>query len=493
MKVGALFATFKELEEKIKEYETSKFITLQKRDSCLLSKAVTKYPRASKGNQDLKYYFIEYACSKGGKRFKSRGKAIRKSSTMYEGCPMKIKLVLTEDGKHLRCKLLHDQHNHDRNKDTYKHFAKKRKLEIEDQKEVQQLLKLRANPKDVQNYIMQKTGKIVLTKDIRNIKYVAKLPLKSNNLENIVSILSKNEGSIVEIAHDQDVIDENINSNNNYNYASQIPEEMEGEILLEDIELSEEREISEGKLLLEDIELSEEREITEGEMLSKAIELSEKREIKEAEILADDIELTKEREIPEGEILPEDKKLSQDYASQIPEEMEGEILLEDIELSEGKLLLEDIELSEEREISEGEMLSKAIELSEKREIKEAEILAGDIDVSNEKKIPEEEILSDDIELSQEKEIPLKININMTNNNDKKGITGNRYVLSEITLPPKMVKCGRPKGASHLCPDPICTVQESHIYCSTRKGRESHTYCSVRKERESANYGSVRTG
>ncbi|XP_031329334.1 protein FAR1-RELATED SEQUENCE 5-like isoform X1 [Photinus pyralis] len=204
MKEGALFATLEQLEQEIKEYEATNYVTLQKRDSCLLSKAVKKYPRAARGNRNLKYYYVEYTCSKGGKRFKSRGKAIRKSSTMYEGCPMKIKFVLAEDGKHLLCKLLHDQHNHIRNKDAYKHFAKKRKLDSEDQKEVQQLLKLRANPKDVQNYIMQKTGKIILSKDIRNIKYVTRLPLKSNDLEKIVSILSENEGCAVEIAHDQE-------------------------------------------------------------------------------------------------------------------------------------------------------------------------------------------------------------------------------------------------------------------------------------------------
>ncbi|XP_031355793.1 uncharacterized protein LOC116180099 [Photinus pyralis] len=211
MKEGALFATLEQLEQEIKEYEATNYVTLQKRDSCLLSKAVKKYPRAARGNRNLKYYYVEYTCSKGGKRFKSRGKAIRKSSTMYEGCPMKIKFVLAEDGKHLLCKLLHDQHNHIRNKDAYKHFAKKRKLDSEDQKEVQQLLKLRANPKDVQNYIMQKTGKIILSKDIRNIKYVTRLPLKSNDLEKIVSILSENEGCAVEIAHDQEDISRIVN------------------------------------------------------------------------------------------------------------------------------------------------------------------------------------------------------------------------------------------------------------------------------------------
>ncbi|KAB0801741.1 hypothetical protein PPYR_03927 [Photinus pyralis] len=116
MKEGALFATLEQLEQEIKEYEATNYVTLQKRDSCLLSKAVKKYPRAARGNRNLKYYYVEYTCSKGGKRFKSRGKAIRKSSTMYEGCPMKIKFVLAEDGKHLLCKLLHDQHNHIRNK-----------------------------------------------------------------------------------------------------------------------------------------------------------------------------------------------------------------------------------------------------------------------------------------------------------------------------------------------------------------------------------------
>ncbi|CAH0547102.1 unnamed protein product [Brassicogethes aeneus] len=82
--------------------------------------------------------------------------------------------------------------------------------------------------------------------------------------------------------------------------------------------LSKERDLIEkGEILLEDIELSEEREISEGEMLSEAIELSEKREIKEAEILAGDIDVSEEKKIPEEEILsydrifPDNKKRSQ--------------------------------------------------------------------------------------------------------------------------------------------------------------------------------------
>ena len=62
---------------------------------------------------------------------------------------------------------------------------------------------MKDNSKDAQNYIMSKTNKTVTLKDVRNIKPIAKAPLNTNKLEEIMPKLIQ-EGDSVKIFRNSD-------------------------------------------------------------------------------------------------------------------------------------------------------------------------------------------------------------------------------------------------------------------------------------------------
>jgi zinc finger SWIM domain-containing protein 3 len=80
MEVGAVFHSFQEANEYVTNYCQKHFIPVYIRDSKTLDGAKkTKPHRVNGSNLSLKYYFVLYAYSHGGRKFKSCGKAIRKS------------------------------------------------------------------------------------------------------------------------------------------------------------------------------------------------------------------------------------------------------------------------------------------------------------------------------------------------------------------------------------------------------------------------------
>ena len=71
--VGELFISYRQLEEKVKIYEKSKFVQLGHRDSRTLETAKKRVPKRVDGaNKDLKYYSIHFACVFGGKKYKNK-------------------------------------------------------------------------------------------------------------------------------------------------------------------------------------------------------------------------------------------------------------------------------------------------------------------------------------------------------------------------------------------------------------------------------------
>ena len=64
-------------------------------------------------------------------------------------------------------------------------------------------MQMKDNSKDAQNYIMSKTNKTVTLKDVRNIKPIAKAPLNTNKLEEIMPKLIQ-EGDSVKIFRNSD-------------------------------------------------------------------------------------------------------------------------------------------------------------------------------------------------------------------------------------------------------------------------------------------------
>ena len=73
--VGDCFDSLHAVEEKIRQYESIKFVKFWKREARTIEAARKRVSRDL--NPDLKYYEIKYCCIHGGQKFKSQGKGMR--------------------------------------------------------------------------------------------------------------------------------------------------------------------------------------------------------------------------------------------------------------------------------------------------------------------------------------------------------------------------------------------------------------------------------
>ena len=78
LNIGQTFASFKELQSFIKEYEHKNFVNLTYRDAKTLEGRRKLAPnRVTGANTNLKYYSIWACCSFGGKKFTKKGENVR--------------------------------------------------------------------------------------------------------------------------------------------------------------------------------------------------------------------------------------------------------------------------------------------------------------------------------------------------------------------------------------------------------------------------------
>ena len=75
--VGYRFSTYQMLRDKISEYEKSNFVQLWKREARTIDAAKKRTVRYLKPHQE--YYQLKLCCIRGGRKFKSEGKGIRKN------------------------------------------------------------------------------------------------------------------------------------------------------------------------------------------------------------------------------------------------------------------------------------------------------------------------------------------------------------------------------------------------------------------------------
>lgn len=100
------YSEFDSLEEHnkfIKKYEQENYIQLWKIDCRTIKRMQSVCPKKLINyNLELQYYSLNYACSKGGKKFKSKSTGVRRSATFKENCSMQLKVVISEDGQKLK-------------------------------------------------------------------------------------------------------------------------------------------------------------------------------------------------------------------------------------------------------------------------------------------------------------------------------------------------------------------------------------------------------
>ena len=90
-------------------------------------------------------------------------------TTFKKDCPFFIKLTTTEDGSSLVVTDMCEDHNHEVHKNLFKFLPRQRHLSKEEKDEVEEMIRVNANKKLLQQHVMEKTGKTVILKDLHNI------------------------------------------------------------------------------------------------------------------------------------------------------------------------------------------------------------------------------------------------------------------------------------------------------------------------------------
>ena len=102
----------------------------------------------------------------------------------------------------LEIKSLDEQHNHETNKELFRNLWQQRKLVDEEKENIRQMLDMKANKKIIQSNIMQATGKVVLMKDILNMKVTNNKESDLTTLQKAVNELTKVNGAFVKLQTD---------------------------------------------------------------------------------------------------------------------------------------------------------------------------------------------------------------------------------------------------------------------------------------------------
>ncbi|KAK0066452.1 mastermind-like protein 2 [Biomphalaria pfeifferi] len=169
IEVGAEFNTYEDLTNAIKAYEAANFVNLIIRDTRRVESAAKRNQRKCY-NAAIKYSDISYCCTYGGKKYVSHSTGKRIHKTIKQSCPFSLKVRATVDGQRLFVREMSSLHNHEISEAEFRLHPKQRKLDIDSQEEIANLLCMEPDKKLLRDRLMQITGKVILMKDIHNIK-----------------------------------------------------------------------------------------------------------------------------------------------------------------------------------------------------------------------------------------------------------------------------------------------------------------------------------
>eukprot|EP00111_Clytia_hemisphaerica_P013808 TCONS_00040644-protein len=195
--VGERFSSFEELERKLKIYKEENATELYKVNTRSLENAVKRKSITTDKNinSDLRYYELNYRCVEGGK-CSSRSTGKRKTKTFKKECPFIIKFGADEDAQTLVVKSIKDEHNHQLDKNLFRHYTSQRKVPKDVKKKAADRLKAKANKKIVRLQMSRESGKVVTMRDVHNLAYQTKKEHQNsrNDLEEVIKILKEEFG-----------------------------------------------------------------------------------------------------------------------------------------------------------------------------------------------------------------------------------------------------------------------------------------------------------
>ena len=198
--VGQRISDLEELNRLKENYENRHYCELRKRDVRYLSAAAKRTPkRVARAKQSLVYYSILLVCKFSGHGNK-KGKRIRNSKTFRQGCPFEVYITLSSDGQAFQVIRCRKEHNHQLTQEIYQHLPRQRAGHCKDNVEViEDAIKLKANPKLLQQKVENTTGKKITLKDISNLKQNCKKEVKRNDLVDLMEYLNRQTGSFTEV------------------------------------------------------------------------------------------------------------------------------------------------------------------------------------------------------------------------------------------------------------------------------------------------------
>ncbi|XP_065900143.1 uncharacterized protein [Dysidea avara] len=199
--VGDEFASYNDLKDKVSVFERTEFVQLNVQRSRTIDSAVRRAP-SKVYNENLRYTEIDFVCSQGGKKFKTASKGERPNQwTFQRECPFSLKLSCSRDGQVLAVRSVVNEHNHEISENTFRHYPKQRRMEGQLLEETENMLSVKGNKKMVQQYIVEKAGKVVTLKDLQNIS--DRIKDKSVvSVNTLVDEIRKIDGAIVEVSKD---------------------------------------------------------------------------------------------------------------------------------------------------------------------------------------------------------------------------------------------------------------------------------------------------
>ena len=143
-------------------------------DWCTTNNHPMKTDSSKKNDEEsnlFPYRQIRFSCKHAGKaRIRGEGKRPVQAYFACE-CPVVLRLMYDSKGKNYTVSKLVDEHNQTTSKSEYKHYTTNRKLNDDEFGDVKALIDLQVETKNIKTYMREKkTGKVVQSKDISNIK-----------------------------------------------------------------------------------------------------------------------------------------------------------------------------------------------------------------------------------------------------------------------------------------------------------------------------------
>ena len=111
---------------------------------------------------------------------------------------------MNEDGNKLRIISIEDNHNHEINRELFRHLPQQRQLTTQEKSVASSFLDLGANKKLLQEKLMRETNKVVILKDLANIEQQSKNIGSKNDLESMVNKLRSVYRCEVKLLSDSD-------------------------------------------------------------------------------------------------------------------------------------------------------------------------------------------------------------------------------------------------------------------------------------------------